>query len=242
MKSARAFTLIELLVVIAIISILCAILFPVFASAREKARQIACASNLHQLGLAFMQYTQDFDEHLPSTVAGGNGGVGATGGWMYMTFYPGDDPVLGVHPGAFDPTRGSIYPYVKTTGVYRCPDDSHGLKTGDSYSYNSCLTSPNLKQASGPGFIWPGKTLSRFSDSADTFVLAEEGKQGTQLSTNDALMNMDANPGYDYQSFTDRHTGGQNLLFLDFHVKWYRYATIVSSDFETAGNGDSCLN
>ncbi len=60
----RAFTLIELLVVIAIIAILAAILFPVFAKAREKARQSSCQSNVKQLGLAFMQYTQDYDEKL----------------------------------------------------------------------------------------------------------------------------------------------------------------------------------
>jgi len=59
---SRAFTLIELLVVIAIISILAAILFPVFATAREKARQSTCASNLHQIGLGWLQYMQDYDE------------------------------------------------------------------------------------------------------------------------------------------------------------------------------------
>ena len=72
--SHRAFTLIELLVVIAIIAILAAILFPVFAQAREKARAISCASNENQLGLAFMQYTQDNNERLPQGNANNKGG------------------------------------------------------------------------------------------------------------------------------------------------------------------------
>src|SRR5438876_5300704 len=67
MRSKKAFTLIELLVVIAIIAILAAILFPVFAQAREKARQATCASNLKQIGTAFMLYTQDYDETFPPT-------------------------------------------------------------------------------------------------------------------------------------------------------------------------------
>src|SRR3954462_467000 len=64
-RSAQGFTLIELLVVIAIIAILAAILFPVFARARENARRTSCLSNLKQIGLGIMQYTQDFDETLP---------------------------------------------------------------------------------------------------------------------------------------------------------------------------------
>src|SRR5881392_2285 len=65
-RSRRAFTLIELLVVIVIIAILAAILFPVFAQARDKARQVSCMSNMKQLGLAVLMYAQDHDERMPS--------------------------------------------------------------------------------------------------------------------------------------------------------------------------------
>src|SRR5690349_12144108 len=67
-RSARGFTLIELLVVIAIIALLAAILFPVFARARENARRASCQSNLKQIGLGFHQYTQDYDDRLPLTM------------------------------------------------------------------------------------------------------------------------------------------------------------------------------
>ena len=122
----KAFTLIELLVVIAIIAILAAILFPVFAQAREKARQTTCASNEKQLGLAFIQYAQDYDDTLP--VTGMN------------------DPSYYICGGAG--WASLIYPYVKSTGVYTCPDDPtktsfwSGLSVGSggnsavSYAYN----------------------------------------------------------------------------------------------------------
>src|SRR5579862_9622044 len=101
----RGFTLIELLVVIAIIAILAAILFPVFAQAREKARQSSCASNEKQLGLAVIQYVQDFDETLPLAD---------------FQNYWGD-----CSSNANDSVswRTVIYPYVKSTGVYLCPSD-----------------------------------------------------------------------------------------------------------------------
>ncbi len=104
----RAFTLIELLVVIAIIAILAAILFPVFARAREKARQASCSSNVKQLALAFNMYVQDYDETFP--YAGCT--LNSRGSWIYMTNATG--PV-------YDVTQGAIYPYIKNSQLFLCP-------------------------------------------------------------------------------------------------------------------------
>ena len=93
---SQGFTLIELLIVIAIIAILAAILFPVCSQAREKARQTTCSSNEKQLGTAFLQYIQDYDETYPVGI---------------RTYY-------GAGWG------GQIYGYVKSTAVFQCPDDS----------------------------------------------------------------------------------------------------------------------
>ena len=94
----KGFTLIELLIVIAIIAILAAILFPVFNTAREKARQSSCSSNLKQIGLAMLQYSQDYDEMMPYAQ-------------------------LGIGTGEFKVYwQDLIYPYVKATGIFNCPD------------------------------------------------------------------------------------------------------------------------
>lgn len=101
----RAFTLIELLVVIAIIAILAAILFPVFAQAREKARQTACLSNMKQIGTAVTMYSGDYDE---SVVPSENGNPGPLTSWPSL-----------------------IFPYIKNTGVFVCPSGSEDALSAD---------------------------------------------------------------------------------------------------------------
>ncbi len=110
----RGFTLIELLVVIAIIALLAAILFPVFAQAREKARQATCASNMKQIGLALMQYSQDYDECIAPAVVG-TGKSASDGGSNYNWM-------------------DAIFPYAKSAGVYVCPSDP-GYSSNWPYQY-----------------------------------------------------------------------------------------------------------
>lgn len=149
-KSAQGFTLIELLVVIAIIAILAAILFPVFAQAREKARQASCLSNTKQVGLAIIQYVQDYDEQLPAGRS-----VSSTNSTMLIT------PGVG--------WAGAVFPYSKSGQVLRCPDDATPATVSTSatvgpgypvsYSYNFNLGN--------------GAALASMTAPANTIVLTE---------------------------------------------------------------------
>jgi len=136
----NGFTLIELLVVIAIIAILAAILFPVFQKVRENARRTACLSNIKQIGLAFIQYNNDNDERFPTGVLTNGGYVGS--GWA-----------------------GEIYTYVKSTGVYHCPDDSA------PQSVVNGVTLYPISYAFNTGSV--GATLADFDGPTDTVILDE---------------------------------------------------------------------
>src|SRR5690606_35949651 len=128
------FTLIELLVVIAIIAILAAILFPVFARARENARRASCQSNLKQIGLGILQYVQDYDEKMPMNAVGGpqvletganSGNQGCAGSWCHLWHH-------------------AVHPYIKSVQLFNCPSYSTVTYTGGysgshPYGYNSTL-------------------------------------------------------------------------------------------------------
>ena len=194
MSKQKGFTLIELLVVIAIIAILAAILFPVFQKVRENARRASCTSNLKQLSIAVIQYQQDFDEIMPGSAVNA-----ALGGWIYFTgFTAFPSPT----PTAFDPTQGSIYPYVKSKGVYICPDESSNQ--GNSYSINGPICD---------------KALALLSQPAATVLFNEEADG---FSNNGGSDDGYFSPGAFGNVPTLRHTNGSVFAFCDGHAKWFR--------------------
>ena len=158
-KSRRAFTLIELLVVIAIIAILAAILFPVFQKVRENARRASCQSNLKQLGLAFTQYVQDADEKYPSGLINATAPI------------PSNPPPAAT--GAGEGWGGQIYPFVKSVGVYKCPDDS------TASSGNAVPVSYGMNEFAA------ALALSQFSAPANTVLACEVTSATAQLTLND---------------------------------------------------------
>ena len=157
-RTQPGFTLIELLIVIAIIAILAAILMPVFATAREKARQSSCASNLKQLGLAITQYEQDYDEATPN----GNARANTNKGW-----------------------GGQIYPYVKSVRLYVCPSDTTA-GVSSSYFINTDFVNSDIPYTTGIGQMISSWTLSKFGAPARTVMLGEvQGSAGYDIANPD---------------------------------------------------------
>lgn len=223
-----AFTLIELLVVIAVIAILAAFLFPVFFKARESGRRAACISNLHQLNLAFQQYTQDYDELLPGATDGGIG-TGQQGGWVYYSAFGANNTAR-----SYDVTRGSLIPYVKNSQVFICPSDGQGREAGDSYAYNNCLVRGTSTGYNG------GQSLAAFDNPTSWMLLGEEASwyQGESQINTDVDSTDDGYFNLEYGNvFSTRHLGGSCLAFLDGHCKAYKTSQIVANGFQTGGKG-----
>ena len=202
-RTKRGFTLIELLVVIAIIAILAAILFPVFARARENARRASCQSNLKQIGLGIMQYTQDYDERL---VPSRNNAVNnTTTPWHWL-----------------------IQPYVKSTQLFACPSNTttaNVVNTGnapmspirESYVSNA----GQQDNTNGPNGTRPmadnnSQSLAALDSVATTILVSENNRTNDiddKLYDAGRLLN-----GTGISGMTN-HLGTTSFLFADGHVK-----------------------
>lgn len=248
-RNKSAFTLIELLVVIAIIAILAAILFPVFAQAREKARQTSCLSNLKQLGLAVTMYVQDYDENYPKASFWNTNTA-------FSNFYLWSSQLC-------------VQPYIKNTGIYKCPSDAfpaghnaafYGLPANRnplpiSYMANAItpfypmfgVDKPQGLMPVGPeyGSGYPGATtLAAVPAPADMVMLAEgrleyyQGIYGCGEWLNNEIdwcyVTEDVTQQFIIDYFTlatpsdpwyrswRRHSGGSNVAFADGHSKSLR--------------------
>jgi prepilin-type N-terminal cleavage/methylation domain-containing protein/prepilin-type processing-associated H-X9-DG protein len=221
------FTLIELLVVIAIIAILASILFPVFARARENARRSSCQSNLKQIGLGLMQYTQDYDEKLPYTAIANPAKTDGIDTWMDMT-----------------------YPYVKSLQIYFCPSDGVTPSDPNRFRQSGAVTTGyRSSYASNMAYYGGGnQNPPRTSPSTDTSdgsrsvtSLAQIQAPATTLWAADSFRS--SRPGYlqifwayagvptiapgsvrylsnnDHDGVSEPHLETTNVLFCDGHVK-----------------------
>jgi prepilin-type N-terminal cleavage/methylation domain-containing protein/prepilin-type processing-associated H-X9-DG protein len=196
---APGFTLVELLVVIAIIAILAAILFPVFAAAKMAAKRTASASNLHQIGLAWLMYADDNDDGLMRVLSLGSGGklIYWWGSWDGTTLRE---------------EEGPLYPYTHGKGIQADPSFPNGLRTAvgfTGYGYNYVYLS-------GPPLV----RYSQISLPVETVEFATSARlNGFEFSP----PKMEANPYLDppssnYPGFQGRNNGVGNVLWCDGHV------------------------
>jgi len=247
------FTLIELLVVIAIIAIIAAILFPVFASAREKARQATCQSNEKQIGLAFLQYVQDFDERYPYAYNNLQSG-GVLRGW--------DQEI-------------AAYMAMKVTSssnplVFTCPDDIYARTTAGTLprtyamprrggtsdldlARETCDINTGQPLATGNGFS-PGRLTSEVLAADSTLMIVEAPLSNNTFGTNNTdvvghplatsatdttcQQVLSTATGADGGATSPIHSGGWNYMFCDGHVKWLQpQQTIGKGLATTPGKG-----
>ncbi len=228
MKNRRGFTLIELLVVIAIIAILAAILFPVFAQAREKARAASCLSNTKQISLAFAMYSQDYDEGFPATVTERQAPASAP------------DTATGRAPYSY---RIILQPYLKSDQVFKCPSALPWTAIGVSNWYptdygchlNEAFITPAANNHAADYANASGATidLRDFGFNQATPLASISGPSGFILCADAARQDGTSSRGGLYPipfafaattqaAFIARHQGGGNVAYADGHSKWRR--------------------
>lgn len=241
MKKSTAFTLIELLVVIAIIAILAAILFPVFARARENARRSSCQSNLKQIGLGIIQYGQDFDERFPLAFPGQDtideDGSGGTPLAHSPELASGDEPgtQYRVYIGSANNWRSwqdLIYPYVKSSQIFTCPSVPKANSIYPSYGYSGAISGVNRYSYTGADddgtYPYYPARASEIKRAAETLMLVEwyptAGSQGLSTSPYWLCRTVPGCGSYVAGSFpiTHRHFEGMNVTYVDGHVKWHK--------------------
>jgi prepilin-type N-terminal cleavage/methylation domain-containing protein/prepilin-type processing-associated H-X9-DG protein len=234
---ASAFTLIELLVVIAIISILAAILFPVFAQARAKARQSACLSNLKQLTTASLMYVQDYDEQFMEIYRNHEGTYAE---YWPAYFYP--HPTSGYRGWFTAPSAGMatpnwafiLQPYIKNEAVFDCPDGKplwvpSTPTDAMGYAYSNYIADSGITAN-------PAMPLAQIPRPADTIVFFETGNTSAFVQTagwqgavwiypnTSCASQTDIDPNYTCPScfpyWKAPHQGGRHFAFADGHVKW----------------------
>ena len=232
-RRSKGFTIVELLVVIAVIGILAAILFPVFARARENARRASCQSNLKQIGLGLAQYTQDYDETLPTMSATAQGTV------SYNSSNNWTAPAAETTRYATSPYQNwiqSIHPYVKSWQLYKCVAATQNAYTplgypcyesqGDSdssYRYNGVMLQRRLSAIQQPS------TLIHILES--TFA---SGTAWIRPSVSTTVSSLPLTTSATFIRWLEPfplHFDGVNLLFADGHVKWRRIDTIAGKEF-----------
>jgi prepilin-type N-terminal cleavage/methylation domain-containing protein/prepilin-type processing-associated H-X9-DG protein len=242
-RSRRGFTLIELLVVIAIIGILAALLFPVFAQARESARQTVCASNMRQLGLAMRLYISDSDESWFPVQSVGFAGPGLSLAQPWLGYDNINVPPLGDdnQPATHPPHPGAIDPYIKNEGVKRCPSMPSSWQT--CYAVN--FWSPIFVNQYTPNEFGPASKTARFEPliGDNVYVGAADAEVEEPSNTIIAWEHQAMFPWCNFLQprnwlnsppddpdlqahFDFRHHGGGTTLWTDGHVRRMVYGQL----------------